>query len=106
MSVQTVSPVPVYPFGQGLHTRPPTVFMQVDKTLQPPFPVAHSSMSVQVVPSPAYPVLHAQVTPVAVSVQVALALQGLGVAAHVVRTRSHRTHRPHSRRLLGRSHHR
>jgi hypothetical protein len=35
------------------------------------------------VPSPAYPVLHAQATPVAVLVQVAFALHGLGVAAHV-----------------------
>ena len=56
MSVQTVSPVPVYPLGQGLHTRPPTVFVQVDKTLQPPLPVAHSLMSVQLVlPVPEYP---------------------------------------------------
>ena len=56
MSVQTVSPVPEYPIGQGLHTREPGVFMHVDRTSQPPLLVAHSSMSVQaVLPVPVYP---------------------------------------------------
>ena len=47
MSVHVVSPVPEYPFGQGLHTRPPPVFMQVDKASQPPLLVMHSLTSVQ-----------------------------------------------------------
>jgi hypothetical protein len=56
MSVQAVAPVPEYPFGQGLQTRPPGVFMQVVSVSQPPFAVAHSSMSTQIVlPVPVYP---------------------------------------------------
>ena len=78
MSVQ-VWPSPVYPDGQGAQRGgAPTWFVHVTIGVveQPPLFVAHSSMSVQVTPSPVKPARHVhENVPGPVGVQAAFALQ-------------------------------
>jgi hypothetical protein len=76
-----VRPSPVNP-APHLQVRPPVVLVQVALALQPPFPVKHSLMSLQVSPSPEKPDLQAQVLPPEVFVQVALVSQPPLPVAH------------------------
>jgi len=69
-----------------VQVREPGVLVQVALALQPPLFVAHSSISVQVIPSPENPVLQVHVTPLMgplLSAQFALALQPPLFVLHV-----------------------
>ena len=76
-----VKPSPVKPWRQ-LHTREPTVLVQVAFTLQPPLLVRHSFTSEQVTPLPVEPEGQVQVRDPGVLVQVAVTSQPPLLARH------------------------
>ena len=67
----------------------PTVLLQVALASQLSVFAVHSSMSVQVEPSPVKPVLHSQLNPPSVLVQAALAPGGGGEAGAVCESKFH-----------------